>query len=337
VFDVFIDFLRQNVLWSTIGNHETYGTLEEGKFAYFHIFDLPTDGRAGGLASGTENYYSFNYGNIHFVCLDSELSDKQPTGAMLTWLDQDLAANTNDWVIAFWHSPPYTKGSHNSDDPFDSAGYLIQMRENVVPILENYGVDLVLGGHSHCYERSYLLDGHYGFSQSLLPSMIKDAGSGRADDTGAYRKNSAAAASRNGAVYVVAGSSGQISGGALNHPAMFVSLNRLGSLVIDIDGPRLEAKFLRETGAIDDYFSIVKAHDPEPLRFASFRVLEDVLHATFRTIAGATYRIQTATQLENPAWTDLTVDIVAIGATTRWSGPLAVDSDRYFFRVMRMD
>src|SRR4030095_5432286 len=92
VFDVFTDFLRRNVLWSTLGNHETYGPLLNGAYAYFHIFNLPADGRSGGVASGTENYYSFDYGNIHFLCLDSELSDKQPGGAMLQWLEQDLSA-----------------------------------------------------------------------------------------------------------------------------------------------------------------------------------------------------------------------------------------------------
>jgi len=64
--------------------------------------------------------------------------------------------------------------------------------------------------------------------------------------------------SHEGAVYAVAGSSGQISGGTLNHPAMFISLNNLGSMVLDVNGNTLDAKFLRENGAIADYFTIVK-------------------------------------------------------------------------------
>jgi cellulose 1,4-beta-cellobiosidase len=59
-------------------------------------------------------------------------------------------------------------------------------------------------------------------------------------------------------VYVVAGSSGQTSGGQLNHPAMFISLNNLGSLVVDVDTNRMDVKFLRETGAIGDYFTMTK-------------------------------------------------------------------------------
>jgi chitinase len=56
----------------------------------------------------------------------------------------------------------------------------------------------------------------------------------------------------------VAGSSGKISGGALNHPVMYVSLNNLGSMVLDISGDTLDAKFLRENGVVADSFSIVK-------------------------------------------------------------------------------
>ena len=59
---------------------------------YYDIFTLPTRGQAGGLASGTEAYYSFNYANIHFICLDSHDSDRSTDGAMMQWLKADLAA-----------------------------------------------------------------------------------------------------------------------------------------------------------------------------------------------------------------------------------------------------
>jgi hypothetical protein len=134
------------------------------------------------------------------------------------------------------------------------------MRANMLPILEQYGVDLVLSGHSHSYERSYLLDGHYGPSSTLTAAMKKDAGSGRPAETGAYAKPSTGPAPHEGAVYVVAGSSGQTSGfgpGA-PHPAMFVSLNNLGSMVLDLNGDRLDVAFLRENGSTPDTFTLVK-------------------------------------------------------------------------------
>ncbi len=90
-----------------------------------------------------------------------------------------------------------------------------------------------------------------------MPSQ-KDGGSGREDGTGAYQKASDGTGPHEGAVYAVAGSSGQTSGGTLNHPAMFISLNSLGSMILEIDGNRLDAKFIDQTGATRDYFTITK-------------------------------------------------------------------------------
>jgi hypothetical protein len=134
------------------------------------------------------------------------------------------------------------------------------MRQNMVPILEAYGVDLVLSGHSHAYERSYLLNGHYGFSTNLTPAMILNSGKGREEEAGAYIKPRGYDIPNRGAVYTVAGSSGQTSGGSLNHPAMCISTNVLGSMFLEINSNRLDAIFIRETGATNDHFTIVKAN-----------------------------------------------------------------------------
>ena len=253
VFEMYPAMLRTTPLWSTLGNHETYtpGT------PYFGIFSFPKFGEAGGVPSGTESYYSFDYANIHFVCLDSMVSDRSVGGPMHQWLMQDLQQNTQKWLIAFWHHPPYSKGSHDSDAETE----LVQMRTNFVPVLEEHGVDLVLAGHSHSYERSVLLNGHYGLSTNLTPAMKVDARSGQEGEGGPYVKDGSAGGNK-GAVYVVEGTSGQVSGGTYDHPAMFRSLPRLGSVVLDIDGDFLRAKFLRENGRIDDEFAIQKVATP---------------------------------------------------------------------------
>ncbi len=263
VFDMYPTVLRQTPLWSTIGNHETaQSTNPPSSLPYFQMFTFPTVAEAGGVASGTEKYYSFNYGNIHFVCLDSMTSSRATGGAMLTWMQNDLAQNIQPWVIAFWHHPPYTKGSHDSD----TETQLAEMRQNVLPMLEGYGVDLVLSGHSHSYERSFLIGGHYGTSSTFTSTMKKAAGSGREDIDGVYRKSALSPnLPHEGAVYAVAGSSGRISGGLLNHPAMFISLNNLGSMILDINDDRLDAKFLRENGTIADYFTIIKGAVAQPV------------------------------------------------------------------------
>jgi hypothetical protein len=252
VFDMYPTILRNSVLWSTLGNHDGHTADSAAQSGpYYDLFTLPKQAEAGGVSSGTEAYYSFDYGQIHFVCLDSYDSDTDPDGDMITWLENDLAANSQPWLIAFWHHPPYTKGSHDSD----SEGGLIDMREIAVPILEEHGVDLVLTGHSHSYERSMFLNGHYGYSDSLESSMVIDSGDGRSDGDGAYTRGATDPA---GAVYIVAGSSGKISGGDLNHPAMFISLNELGSVVVDVDGSNMDVGFIDDAGAKVDWFSIVK-------------------------------------------------------------------------------
>ena len=134
VFDTYPDVLRQSVLWPTRGNHD------DSSSTYYGIFTLPRSGEAGGMPSGTEAYYSFDHANVHFVCLDSFASWPFPGGAMHRWLESDLASTGQDWIVAFWHHPPYSKGSHDSD----SESRLEEMRRNALPILEQEGVDLVL-------------------------------------------------------------------------------------------------------------------------------------------------------------------------------------------------
>lgn len=258
MFDVYQDLLASTFCWSTLGNHDALSASTSTQTGvYYDVFDLPTAGEGGGLPSGTEAYYSFDRGHVHFVCLDSMDSNRTATGAMMTWLAADLAATNGRWIVAYFHHPPYSAGSHLSDDPLDSGGRLQDMRQVALPILEAGGVDLVLCGHSHSYERSFLLDGHYGPSSTLQPSMVLDQGDGAELGDGRYTKPTAGIAAHEGAVYVVAGSAGAVSGGPLNHPAMRVSLNELGSLVLDFDGDRLDASFVGLTG-IEDRFTLVK-------------------------------------------------------------------------------
>ena len=258
VFDLYPELLRQTPLWPTLGNHDGYSADSASESGpYYDIFTLPRQAEAGGLTSGTEAYYSFDYANMHFIVLDSYETSRTSDDAMMQWLEADLQNTTADWIIAFWHHPPYSKGSHDSDT--DSR--MTDMRAIALPILESYGVDLVLTGHSHAYERSKLIGGHYQSSDTFSSAYEIDAGSGRADDTGIYQKRSDSAYS--GAVYVVAGSSGQVSpSGNLNHPAMYLSLRELGSMILEVDGLTLNASFIDDKGAQQDYFTLDKQDVP---------------------------------------------------------------------------
>ena len=255
VFDIYPEMLRQHVLWPTLGNHDGASADSATQTGvYYDIFSLPRRGEAGGLASGTEAYYAFDYANVHFVCLDSFETDRSVDGAMLTWLKNDLTATRQDWIVAFFHHPPYTKGSHNSDVEIE----LIEMRQNALPILEDGGADLVLSGHSHSYERSTLIHGHYGVSGTFSKEHQLNAGSGVVEQDGPYNVSSGT-----GTVYVVAGSSGKISGGALNHPVMYASLNELGSVMLDIHADRMDVHFLG-TNRVLDTFTVLKKNDISP-------------------------------------------------------------------------
>ncbi|MCA9610478.1 MAG: metallophosphoesterase, partial [Myxococcales bacterium] len=233
-----------------LGNHEG-GSSDSGTQSgpYYEGYVLPTDGRAGGVPSGTEAYYAFDYANVHFIVLDSHDSPRTPTGAMVQWLEMDLAATAAEWVVAYFHHPPYTDGTHQDDESRQE-----DMRRMVLPVLEAAGVDLVLAGHSHIYERSYLLRGGYyaGLPGAGATAAIVDMGDGRPDGDGPYRSD-------DGTLYVVAGHGGTGVGGSGAHPLMAFSEIANGSCLVDVDGGLLTLRNVRADGAITDEVVLVKS------------------------------------------------------------------------------
>ncbi|MBK5285608.1 MAG: metallophosphoesterase [Bacteroidia bacterium] len=258
VFNVYPQQFKNMPLYPALGNHDyanvgyQSSTALTSNFAYFSIVSVPTVAEAGGIASGTEKYYSYNYSNIHFISLDSYGVLNNPGSPMYNWLVSDLFDNRQRWTIVYFHHPPYTKGSHNSD----TEAELIDMRQNIIPVLENYNVDLVLSGHSHANERTSLIRGHYGLSGTFNSSMIVQGGSGALPNP--YVK----APPYWGTVYAVCGTSGQLSStvqAGWPMPCMYYSNNTSNaSLVIDVNGDQLDCKYLSSTGSIIDRFTIVK-------------------------------------------------------------------------------
>jgi len=241
------NILRNAAVWPAYGNHDAR------RWVFFDLFTFPTQAESGGVASGTEHYYSFDYANLHIVVLDTPASDLDDDSEMLRWLKKDLKATQQQWLISLLHHPPYTKGTHNSDKQSDSGGRMFDVRENVLPILEQAGVDLVLSGHSHMYQRSPLINCHYGKSTSLKQSMLRDT-----NDKSVYRKHSVGLAPYQGTVYAVVGSSSKVDQGPLNHPALPYSLHETGSLLVDVEADTLTARFINAKGNVSDRFSIIK-------------------------------------------------------------------------------
>lgn len=263
------NLLKKYALFPSPGNHDyrdfpSASFDDQYKMAYYQNFSMPTEGQSGGLASHTQSYYSFDIGNTHFLSLDSYGPDIKGTymvnqvSEQAEWVKRDLAANQSTWVVAYWHHPPYTMGSHNSDTEKD----LIAIRENFIKHLEDLGVDLIICGHSHVYERSKLIKGHYGMEESYDPQKHEVSSS-----TGLYdeSKNSAPYLKKSndnqGTVYVVSGSSGALGGHKAGYPhnAMFYSENEVGGAVmLEIEGNRLDLKWICSDGEIRDHFTMMK-------------------------------------------------------------------------------
>ena len=279
IFDVYSEMLEGVALWPTIGNHEmgsgggsqssdpySYSShTETGLMPYLDIFSLPSGGETGGVPSGTEQYYSFDYGTVHVVSLDSQLAirDTGQRAAMKAWLIDDLSANLSDWTIVIFHHPPYTKGSHDSDI---GTGYdlpITLIREEFTPVFEDYGVDLAFSGHSHVYERSYYLNGHRGISSTFSATDHAELYDGSpADGQGdEIYQQVTSTGSDDKVVYSVAGNGGKLSGTSSGypHPAHFYSTNeRLGSVVVDAGANRLVARFIDADGNELDYYEIAR-------------------------------------------------------------------------------
>ncbi|HXE73163.1 MAG TPA: metallophosphoesterase, partial [Candidatus Nitrosotenuis sp.] len=119
-----------------LGNHDV--RTRDGA-PYLEAFHLP----------GRERYYSFDWGDVHFVALDSNLPFG-PGTAQDRWLASDLAAAGRPWKVVYFHHPPYSSGPHGSSQA---------LRQAWTPLFARHGVQLVLSGHDHIYQRSRPIEG----------------------------------------------------------------------------------------------------------------------------------------------------------------------------------
>lgn len=299
--------MKQTPIAPAIGNHEYFDSFynknsdrnqslrtfnskyrKSHLIDYYKVFSMDSMGLAGGWPSPKRGFYSYNYNNIHFISLDSygfygSNQDKLlyddvsgNTNPQITWLKDDLARNTQKWTIMYWHHSPYTKGrGHDSDNPQGNNGndeiILQKLRENLIPYLDSKKIDLILVAHSHSYERTKLLKGHYGNSSSFItdesnqnyPSYSNNNHSARFDGSSnscPYVKNDNT--TNEGIVYVVSGSAGWLENdikAEMLHPAMkYTNMSKGGSVYIEITDNRLDAKWIDEGGGIGDKFTIIK-------------------------------------------------------------------------------
>ena len=264
VFDVYGPTFRNTPFYPSPGNHDYADSRTNFDIPYYKLFSMPKQAEAGGVASNSSAYFSANYGNVHVISLDSQAQQPEDnkrlydtTGVQVQWLKRDLAANRVPWTLVIFHHPPYSKGSHDSD----TEEQMRLLRENLTPILERYGVDLVMNGHSHNYERYYRLRGQTGLANTFDGARhIAENTTARYDGS----PNSCPILTKGtGTVYVVNGSGGATGGVSPGYPhggmvAGYRGDTWGGSMLLDVTDNRLDAQFIAYDGSVQDKFTMMK-------------------------------------------------------------------------------
>jgi len=147
-FDVYWRLMLRMPFFPSPGNHDFHTRAGE---PYLAAHSLPTENVP---AADHGRYYSFDWGNVHFVSLDTTISlgaAAAGMGEMLKWLESDLGRSRAFWRVVYFHHAPYASGPHETDP----AGKMV--REHIAPILDRHGVPLVFNGHEHSYQRTHPL------------------------------------------------------------------------------------------------------------------------------------------------------------------------------------
>ncbi len=143
------EYLTTIPIMVTAGNHDTTYKAGYDEIAKHFNNNIPEQ-------SVTESgyYYSFSYGNAKFIVLNTNvLSSGKLTLEQYNWLEKELKSNDREWVIISMHNPIYSIGKWGSDPSYNSNA--LKLGEQLVPLFDRYGVDLVIQGHDHNVTRTY--------------------------------------------------------------------------------------------------------------------------------------------------------------------------------------
>jgi hypothetical protein len=119
------------------GNHEGASTYYTKYWPYPYV---------------AARYWSFDYGPAHIAIVD-QYTDYSPGSAQLTWLTNDLSASTKKWKFIVLHQPGWTAAGSHLNDP--------DVQARIQPLCEQYGVQIVFGGHDHYYARAVVNGVHH--------------------------------------------------------------------------------------------------------------------------------------------------------------------------------
>ncbi|HID38805.1 MAG TPA: hypothetical protein EYP36_04740, partial [Calditrichaeota bacterium] len=194
--------IKNTPVYPVVGNNDA----QDGRVSvYYRNFTLPQNGESGGYPSGSEGFYSVDYDNVHMVFLatDGVKDIGKKSGSQYKWLLSDMEYYRKnrrllDWLLVILHHPMHSGGGKGSD----ASNWQRTIKGLYLPLLEDYGVDLIMAGHNHVYERSYYV---YDANRSVkeMAPYILDSGDGREDGNGVYEKQKADnAASEKGEVFI---------------------------------------------------------------------------------------------------------------------------------------
>mgnify|MGYP003898603237 FL=1 len=134
-FFQYAQHILKNTIWvSAIGNHDA----APDDANYNQHFNFQSVGENG-------TYFSFDYSNVHFLVLDTNVNGQK----QVDWALYDVVKNNKKWNIAVFHRPLYSNGSHSNEATIRKVWSK--------PLCDMLGIDLILTGHDHVYNRGYYL------------------------------------------------------------------------------------------------------------------------------------------------------------------------------------
>jgi predicted phosphodiesterase len=139
-FQIYADLLKSIWIAPSIGNHDE--ERDQGQ-SYTDVYVNPPNATN---PADREHYYSFDYGNAHFIIL-SNYRSISASSPQRQWLQNDLASTNQFWKFVVFHEPAYASNQNNGNQ---DTGDIVQ---HFVPLFQQYGVDVVINGHWHDYER----------------------------------------------------------------------------------------------------------------------------------------------------------------------------------------
>ncbi len=163
-FSVYYNQMKRVPFYFTIGNHDIYS----GVSYYLDAFFLPTNSvpiAVHGIGTTPENYYSFDHGDAHFAVVYQPIVSQykmQVGDPQYQWLTNDLARTIKPWKFMLFHMPIRTSSVHRFDNyNFNGIYDRFEVQEVLWPIAARYGVQLIINGHDHTYERFSPVNGVY--------------------------------------------------------------------------------------------------------------------------------------------------------------------------------